>query len=53
MPKFKMKKSYLVHFIGVGAMGGPMAQRLLDGGHTVRVFDTNQKRVDAFSAKHG
>jgi 3-hydroxyisobutyrate dehydrogenase len=53
MTKFAIKKSYLVHFIGVGAMGGPMAQRLLEGGHTVRVFDTNQERVDDFSAKHG
>lgn len=53
MPNLNVKKSYLVHFIGVGAMGGPMAQRLLEGGHTVRVFDTNQGRVEAFSAKHG
>ena len=53
MTKFAMKKSYCVHFIGVGAMGGPMAQRLLEGGHTVRVFDTSQDRVDEFSAKHG
>lgn len=53
MPKFDIKKSYLIHFIGVGAMGGPMAQRLLEGGHTVRVFDTNQDRIDAFSAKYG
>jgi len=53
MTKLAMKKSYLVHFIGVGAMGGPMAQRLLEGGHTVRVFDTNQDRVAAFSAMHG
>jgi 3-hydroxyisobutyrate dehydrogenase len=46
-------KSSLVHFVGVGAMGGPMAQRLLEGGHAVRVFDTNQDRVDVFSARHG
>lgn len=53
MKKFDIKKSYLVHFVGVGAMGGPMAQRLLEGGHSVRVFDTNQERVEAFSAQHG
>jgi 3-hydroxyisobutyrate dehydrogenase len=48
-----MKASSVVHFIGVGAMGGPMAQRLLEGGHTVRVFDTNAHRIEAFSAQHG
>jgi 3-hydroxyisobutyrate dehydrogenase len=53
MTKFAIKKSYCVHFIGVGAMGSPMAERLLEGGHTVRVFDTNQDRVDTFSAQHG
>src|SRR5262249_51888343 len=29
-------------FIGVGRMGGPMAGRLLDAGHKLAIFDTNQ-----------
>jgi 3-hydroxyisobutyrate dehydrogenase-like beta-hydroxyacid dehydrogenase len=28
-------------FIGCGAMGTPMAERLIDAGHTVRVYDPN------------
>jgi len=31
----------LLGFVGVGRMGGPMASRLLDAGHTLVVFDTN------------
>ena len=53
MESNNLKAASVVHFIGVGAMGGPMAQRLLEGGHTVRVFDTNAQRVEAFSAQHG
>jgi 3-hydroxyisobutyrate dehydrogenase len=30
-----------------------MAQRLHEGGHVVRVFDSNPQRVEAFSAQHG
>jgi 3-hydroxyisobutyrate dehydrogenase len=30
-----------------------MAQRLLAGGHTVRVFDSNPQRVKVFAAQHG
>ena len=48
-----MHASSVVHFIGVGAMGGPMAQRLLEGGYTVRVFDTNVQRIEAFSMQNG
>jgi 3-hydroxyisobutyrate dehydrogenase-like beta-hydroxyacid dehydrogenase len=29
-------------FIGVGKMGGPMAGRLLDAGHTLTLFDTRE-----------
>jgi len=28
-------------FVGVGRMGGPMASRLLDAGHSLVIFDTN------------
>jgi 3-hydroxyisobutyrate dehydrogenase-like beta-hydroxyacid dehydrogenase len=34
-----------VGFIGVGKMGGPMAGRLLDAGHTLTVYDTNEMAV--------
>lgn len=36
-----------IGFIGVGAMGGPMARRLLENGHAVVVHDTDPKRVAA------
>jgi len=39
-------------FIGVGMMGGPMAGRLLDAGHTLTVFDTRDAAV-APLAKRG
>src|ERR1039458_5332829 len=31
-----------IAFIGCGAMGAPMAERLLDGGFALRVFDVNE-----------
>ena len=34
-------QSQMVGFVGVGRMGGPMASRLIDAGHTLCVFDTN------------
>jgi len=34
-------------FVGVGNMGGPMATRLLEAGHTVHVFDANPEAVSA------
>jgi 3-hydroxyisobutyrate dehydrogenase-like beta-hydroxyacid dehydrogenase len=33
--------SEMVGFVGVGRMGGPMASRLLDAGHSLCVFDTS------------
>ena len=33
--------SQMIGFVGVGRMGGPMASRLLDAGHTLCVFDTS------------
>ena len=35
----------LLGFVGVGRMGGPMASRLLDAGHSLCVFDTNPAAV--------
>ena len=38
-------------FVGVGRMGGPMANRLLDAGHTLCVFDTNADVVKPLAAR--
>ncbi len=38
-----------IGFIGVGNMGGPMACRLLDAGHDVTVFDTDDRAAAALS----
>ena len=35
----------LLGFVGVGRMGGPMASRLLDAGHSLVIFDTNAAAV--------
>lgn len=40
-----------IGFIGVGAMGGPMAGHLLRAGHDVRVFDTSPERAAACVAE--
>jgi 3-hydroxyisobutyrate dehydrogenase len=39
-----------VAFIGLGNMGGPMAQNQIKAGHTVRVFDLSQPALDAAMA---
>src|SRR5215218_7379508 len=36
-----MSNSQTLGFVGLGNMGGPMASRLLDAGHSLCVFDTN------------
>ncbi len=40
-----------IGMIGTGRMGGPMAQRLLDAGHHLVVFDTNEAAVAPLSAR--
>ena len=40
-----MSESQVLGFVGVGRMGGPMASRLLDAGHSLCVFDTNPEAV--------
>ena len=40
-------------FIGIGAMGDPMAACLLRAGYTVTVFDTRPARMQSFVATHG
>lgn len=39
-----------VAFIGLGNMGGPMAQNQIKAGHTVAVFDLSQPALDAAKA---
>jgi len=39
-----------VAFIGLGAMGGPMARNLLKAGHSLIVFDVVQRNADALTA---
>lgn len=38
-------------FVGVGRMGGPMASRLLDAGHSLCVYDTNADMVAPLAAR--
>jgi 3-hydroxyisobutyrate dehydrogenase-like beta-hydroxyacid dehydrogenase len=38
-------------FVGVGRMGGPMANRLIDAGHSLCVFDTNAEAVKPLAAR--
>jgi 3-hydroxyisobutyrate dehydrogenase-like beta-hydroxyacid dehydrogenase len=38
-------------FVGVGRMGGPMASRLLDAGHSLCVFDTNPEVIKPLAAR--
>lgn len=37
-------------FIGLGTMGGAMARRLVDAGHSLSVLDSNPKSVNRFTA---
>jgi 2-hydroxy-3-oxopropionate reductase len=39
-----------IGFIGVGVMGRPMAQRLVEHGHSLVVYDRNQAAVDELAA---
>ena len=40
-----------IGFIGLGRMGGHMAGRLIDAGHTLVVFDVNDQAVSALRAR--
>lgn len=35
-----------INMIGIGKMGYPLVQNMLDNGHEVRVFDVNEKAID-------
>lgn len=36
-----------IAFLGLGQMGSPMANNLLQKGHSLQVFDVNAQAVDA------
>ena len=38
-------------FVGLGAMGSPMAERLIDAGYRLRVFDVNAAAVERMVAR--
>ena len=38
-------------FVGVGRMGGPMANRLLDAGHSLVIYDTSQEALAPLAAR--
>lgn len=42
-----------IGFIGIGAMGEPMASCLIKGGYNVVVFDSRTQRVSEFISAHG
>ena len=46
-----MASDQILGFVGVGRMGGPMAARLLDAGHSLCVFDTNADVVQPLAAR--
>ena len=47
-----MSTQQILGFVGVGRMGGPMASRLLDAGHSLVVFDTNAEALKPLSARN-
>src|SRR5688572_2239214 len=46
-----MADGQVLGFVGVGRMGGPMASRLLDAGHSLCVFDTSAEAVKPLAAR--
>src|SRR5204862_493752 len=42
-----------IAFIGCGAMGAPIAERLIDGGYQVRLFDPRAEAVQPLVARGG
>jgi 3-hydroxyisobutyrate dehydrogenase-like beta-hydroxyacid dehydrogenase len=44
---FRPETAPLIGFIGVGAMGGPMARNLLKAGYRLTVFDLDVQKVEA------
>jgi 3-hydroxyisobutyrate dehydrogenase-like beta-hydroxyacid dehydrogenase len=46
-----MGNGQVLGFVGVGRMGGPMASRLLDAGHSLCIFDTNPDVIKPLVAR--
>ena len=42
-----------IAFLGLGAMGAPIAERLIDSGFTVRVFDPRAEAMAPLVARGG
>mgnify|MGYP000155183382 CR=1 FL=1 len=42
-----------IAFLGLGQMGSPMANNLLQKGHSLQVFDVNTQAVDALVTQGG
>ena len=42
-----------IAFIGCGAMGAPIAERLIDAGYTVRLFDPRAEAMQPLAARGG
>src|SRR5262249_13129441 len=42
-----------VGFIGIGNMGSPMAGHIVQGGHTVTVYDSDADKVSRFASANG
>lgn len=40
-------------FLGLGIMGGPMAKKLVEAGHSVAVWSHNQRKAKALADSHG
>ena len=43
-----MSRDTTVGFVGLGMMGGPMAENVLKKGHPLVVCDLDNKKVDQF-----
>ncbi|CAG4899968.1 NAD(P)-dependent oxidoreductase [Paraburkholderia gardini] len=41
----------VVGFIGLGSMGGPIASRLLDTGHSLVIYDTRAEALERFAGR--
>ena len=40
-------------FLGLGIMGGPMAKKLIEAGHSVAVWSHNQRKAQELAGSHG
>jgi 3-hydroxyisobutyrate dehydrogenase-like beta-hydroxyacid dehydrogenase len=45
-----MERAMKIGFVGLGSMGAAMARRLIDGGHTLTVYNRTRSRAEPFRA---